>query len=373
MRATAVLPVVNGDTREALRDLLRRLLREQLVQAVMVPRRMAQGHVVTASLVVNPAELDTADPLAAVMPVQSARLVARLSSAGGAGRVAVVIRSCEWRALVELVKLKQASLDNLLTIGVDCLGTYEMNDYLQLCADGGDPGMELLSGALHGRDAPRSGHALRTACSMCEHPVAEGADMVVQLVGWDTQQSIGLEAPEPVLSALHLRMAPVNSEREHAVATLTQSRLAMRARLLAEYRARVNDAESFAQEYAACTGCHNCMVACPICYCLECIFRGATFRHSSADYLARVARQGVLRLPADILLFHLTRMNHMATSCVGCGLCTSACPVGLPVATAFRAVAGEVQALFDYLPGRSVEEPLPLSIFREEELTHFGS
>ena len=43
-------------------------------------------------------------------------------------KLGVVLRSCEIRALVELVKFQQAKLDNALIIGVDCLGTYKVTD-----------------------------------------------------------------------------------------------------------------------------------------------------------------------------------------------------------------------------------------------------
>jgi formate dehydrogenase subunit beta len=61
-------------------------------------------------------------------------------------------------------------------------------------------------------------------------------------------------------------------------------------------------------------------------------------------------------------------MAHMSTSCVGCGQCSSACPMGIRVAEIFRAVARRTQASFNYVAGRSLEEPLPLATFREEEL-----
>ena len=73
-------------------------------------------------------------------------------------------------------------------------------------------------------------------------------------------------------------------------------------------------------------------------------------------------------MPSDTLLFHLTRLNHMSTSCVGCGMCTSACPADIPVGRVFRAVGEKTQAIFDYVPGRSVEDPLPVITFREDEL-----
>jgi formate dehydrogenase subunit beta len=114
------------------------------------------------------------------------------------------------------------------------------------------------------------------------------------------------------------------------------------------------------------------MVNCPICYCRECIFRTPTFEHDSQLFYQWAQRKGTVRLLPDTLLFHLTRLNHMATSCVGCGLCTDACPVDIPVGTAFRAVGHEVQALFDYHPGRSLDDAAPVQEFREDELTTLG-
>jgi formate dehydrogenase subunit beta len=128
------------------------------------------------------------------------------------------------------------------------------------------------------------------------------------------------------------------------------------------------DAASLAAYFAACQRCHNCMVACPICYCKECLFRTAAFDHEQGRYLRWAGRKGATRLPADTVLFHLTRLNHMSTSCVGCGLCESACPSNIPLTVLLRTVSSQTQALFDYVPGRRLDEEIPLMSFREAEL-----
>jgi len=76
-------------------------------------------------------------------------------------------------------------------------------------------------------------------------------------------------------------------------------------------------------------------------------------------------------MPADSLLFHLVRLNHMGASCVACGLCEDACPNGISVFKLFCLAGSKVQQAFDYLPGRSLEEELPLTAFKEEEFRDF--
>ena len=72
------------------------------------------------------------------------------------------------------------------------------------------------------------------------------------------------------------------------------------------------------------------------------------------------------------MLFHLTRLNHMVLSCVGCGMCSEACPAELPVGIVFRTTGQRVQTCFEYQPGRNLEEPLPLVTFQADEWTEVG-
>jgi formate dehydrogenase subunit beta len=42
--------------------------------------------------------------------------------------------------------------------------------------------------------------------------------------------------------------------------------------------------------------------------------------------------------------------------------------MSIPVAQLFSMIADETQGLFDYVSGRSLEEPIPLIAYREDEL-----
>ena len=369
---------VQGSTRETIQGLLRRLLEQGVVDAWLVPMRVqpqngAGG--VAPMLVKDPAALALADPLAPVLPINAARAASQLTMTAHRARLGVVLRACEIRALVELYKFQQASLENVLVVGIDCLGTYPVPDY-KTAGDQDGLAAALRAGAARAEIEPADGMTFREACVMCEQPIPEGdhVALTVGLVGVDGER-VYLKAREDVAQALELAASGTPAGRKEAVNKLVGARTAARDEALAAFRKRVGgsgDMQGLLGEFSACIRCHNCMINCPICYCRECIFRTPTFEHESELYYQWAERKGTVRMMPDTLLFHLTRMNHMATSCVGCGVCSDACPADIPVATAFRAVAERAQALFDYHPGRSLNEPAPVQEFREDELTKMG-
>ena len=73
-------------------------------------------------------------------------------------------------------------------------------------------------------------------------------------------------------------------------------------------------------------------------------------------------------MPIDMFLYHLGRFNHMVLSCVACGMCEQGCPVGIPLLKIYKTVGLNAQKVFEYVPGRNVEEPIPVLTFKEEEL-----
>lgn len=371
----SVLPVEKDDVLSAIRTSLKRLLEAGVVDAVLTPMETPAG-TITPALVADPTLLDAANPLAPVMGLNAARQVGYLSIRQPRGRIAVVLRPCELRALVELVKLQQASLDDLVTIAIDCTGTYDVPTYLAKRSGQGlainGLWRPLYESLITNSQSPIPD--LRDACQMCEKPYAEGATITLELFGADLAVGIPVSLPDEIgekLGLADLTPDPSPERRAESVEKIVAARTSVRDARFAEIRQRLEN-EGIEGVFAACVRCHNCMTVCPICYCKTCLFRSATFDHEPMQYLNWARRKGATRLPADTMLFHLTRLNHMALSCIGCGMCTSNCPAGLPVSLVFRAIGQQVQEVFDYVPGRSVEEPLPLVTFKEDEWSSIG-
>lgn len=379
----AMLPVESNDVLAAIRGFLKQLLTAGVVDALLVPMETPAG-TVTPALVADPALVDAANPLAPVMGLNAATLAGRISVREPRGHIGVVLRPCELRALVELVKLQQASLDDLVTIGVDCAGTYDVPTYLAKTEKtrGEELWRELYEHL--GADPQSLIPDLRDACQMCEKPHVEQADIVLELFGADLATTIPVTLPDDIAVGAGLVPAPgpvpapglvpapaATNTRAEAIEKIAAARVQVRDARFAEIRAQMAQ-EGIEGVLAACVRCHNCMTVCPLCYCKTCLFKSPIFDHEPIKYLNWAQRKGAYRLPGDTMLFHLTRLNHMALSCVGCGMCTSNCPAELPVGRVFRAVGQQVQATFEYEPGRSVEEPLPLVTFKEDEWSSIG-
>jgi formate dehydrogenase subunit beta len=306
-----------------------------------------------------------------VMPLNGARAVSALTNKHAPARIAAVLRSCEIRALVELAKLQQATLEDVTLIGVDCPGTYESADFAAAQRAGQFKLADYLSAAGEGK--PLIAPALRPACQMCTQPTPEHADIRLHLFGADVRQGIPITLPEAVAAQLGLAAtAGGAAEGQAIVERLVAERAQVREKELASMRARMASDGGLASLFATCLRCHNCMTACPLCYCKTCLFKTASFDHAPEHYLAAARRKGATRMLGDTLLFHLTRLNHMSASCVSCGMCTSACPADIPVGAIFSAVGAQVQAAFQYAPGRDVKEPLPLITFQPNEWVEMG-
>jgi formate dehydrogenase subunit beta len=356
------------DLTKNIKNILKKMLAKGCVDAVLVPQKLPVGEGVVQSLVTDEKKLEEAQPLAFVMPVNSGTIISDMTKVTPSDRkIAAVLKPCEIRALIELVKLKQASLDNIIIVGVDCPGTFSVNDYQKMMEEGKSAMSEFLKNIKKGKDDV----GMRMACKVCEYPIPDSTDITIGIYGSDLKSPIIIAKSEEGKDILEMFGVPSqeeSKERKEQISKLEGRRREAWNALHDTTQKEIAGMENLLKFLAPCINCHNCMDVCPVCYCRECFFDSPTFEYESEKYLSWAERKGLLKMPRDTLLFHLTRMNHMATSCVGCGMCEQACPSNIDLLKFYKTVGHNAQKVFDYVPGRNFDEELPLLTFREDEL-----
>jgi formate dehydrogenase subunit beta len=368
MAKFAKLSFKKDELNKKLAAFFKSLLENEAVDAVLAP--MAQGKQgVRLTLVTSADHTGPVDPFAPIAAVSGAKIASSLTARPSGRKIAMVLRPCEIRAVVELAKLKQVNLDDVLLIGMDCHGRYENTDFAKFQAQGGTS-EAFLANAQAGKTATPD-FDICGACQICEFPTADNVDMRLCAIGAE-EGAVFIEAVtekgEQALEKAGLKPGAAPAGREGAVKTLVAARTEARDKKFAEFRADTSSYEGLADKLAACINCYNCRVACPVCYCKECVFVTDTFRHTGEQFMMWADQNGMLKLPNDTLFYHLTRMTHMSLFCVGCGQCTSACPNGIDLMPLFRTCADKTQARFNYQAGRSVDEEQPMAGFKSDEL-----
>jgi formate dehydrogenase subunit beta len=325
------------------------------------------------ALLSNPEKLAEAAPLSPAMAVNAASIVAEIAAEPAPNaKVGLWLRPCELRAVVELIKLRQIAAESTVLVGIDCPGTYRAAGFRDV----------------RGRDADfdnrhvraQSGYAentkFRTACRMCEYPKPLVSDLAIGYLGINPDKELWVEAGsdkgKALLEGLEVKAGDEPEKRKKALADLSEARKKKAAERIAELDRAALGPAKLVKYFADCLNCHNCMKVGPVCYCRECFFDSETFQKDLGEHVRVSLRKGLTRMPSETLLFHLTRMNHMMASCVQCGICEDSCPVTIGLATLFKKVSANAQKEFDYVSGRSLDEPLPLATFREAEFQAVG-
>ena len=358
------IPLTNGSVVETLNGFFRNLLEKKIVDALVVPQAVLSGKSYAHTLVTDPSQIRHAAPFLPVLMVNGAKVLASLTGWDPGKTIGAVLRACEIRALIELAKLKQANLERVVLIGVDCLGTVESSEFEKMVE--GDRELkieEFLSDVCEGSAA-----ALRKACQVCPYPVPQNVPISLGFIGVDLSKEISVHASDDIAEQLGMEKGENPAQRAEAVAKITEEKKKRREEFLVELKERFKSVPDLLNEFARCKRCFNCRQECPICYCKECVFLTSVFDHKPEQYLKWAERKGAIKLPYETLLFHLTRLNHMVFSCVECGLCSSACPNDLPVYDLFQYMGRDVQALFDYVPGMKIDDEPPVCTFKEDEL-----
>ena len=349
---------------ESIIDFLKKAMDKGVFDAVLISMRVPAGDSFAYVLIKDKSLLKDAFSLPPVMPVQGAKAVSSVTRLGkGNMKIAAVMRPCETRATVELAKLGQTNLENIILISMDCPGVLPISDLIS------DPekGMKLFDEAARKWDSK----IMRPVCQICDKSSMVAGDIHIGVHGAKKDSFFIISNSrkgKEVLDKLDITLKENIDSWKAKVKNISEEKQKKRRKTLKDLKSEVGGLDNLLDTFSHCINCHNCMSVCPVCYCRVCYFESDNVKHPSEDYLQRAKNKGSIRFLPDTTLFQMGRMLHMSLSCVSCGACEDVCPVFIPVAQIFSMIADETQGLFDYVSGRDLKEPLPLIAYQEEEL-----
>jgi formate dehydrogenase subunit beta len=356
MNVNRVLEVREGNATNTAQRFLSALWHEHQLDSLLAPVAVEGEAMVSPKIIYDPEELAAVRPFTPLMQGNTAAAAWRLIQGGGFGRLAVLLRPCELRALVELSKRASSPADSLqagaengeqcvLVIGVDCLGTFTQQEFLSVREAGGidEITSATLLNAYQGGLIPQ---AFRTACQVCEWPAPRGADIVIGTLGVDTGKTLLILACDECLdSRLHLISitdgpAPESlvSRRETVVGAVADARAGYRRNLYAEIgsEGRFSDLGSFLAWFANCNLCGKCLKACPL------------YEGELDSLMGREKSRSPL---ADLVL-----LSHWIASCSGCGACEEICARDVPLMRLISSLSHRIREELHYNAGDPAEK-----------------
>jgi ferredoxin len=223
------------------------------------------------------------------------------------GKVALVVKGCDVKAVAGLLREAQLTRDRLVIIGIRCGGVLEEPDLPQAAA----PTAETV--------APR--------CFGCDNREPK---LVDHLLGEPRQ-----EPPRPAMT--------------------TDERIAAIDALPAEERWRF-----WTGQFSKCVRCYACRQVCPLCVCERCIAD-----KTMPQWIEPSSH------PRGNLSWNLVRALHLAGRCVGCGECERFCPVDIPLSLVNRKLQQIMAEDFEYVVGDDPEVVAPIGDYRLDDNEEF--
>ncbi len=334
----------HGDPIGTVQKLIHLIWQEAALDGMLVSMNGASSESTQPVILRDPAQLEKINPFKPLMTANGARFIPDIVYENPAGKMAALLRPCEMRAAIEMVKHNSFRIDDLLTISVDCLGTYPTSDYKWRAERKGSAD-QLNQEALHfARQGGIMAYRYRSACQLCTAPQARGAKINISVIGLPVRQHILITvrkdhtAQEYALEKMAATPAPESVVEQHelTLAKLIERRQRTQERVIAGLgEVLPADLDGLIDQFDECGSCQKCLESCPICY--------IEFPRPGEQH--RYLRRDVMR---------------WLISCAGCGMCEQACPKHQPLAAIFNHIRNQLAETLDYKPGISVEDPLPV-------------
>lgn len=242
------------------------------------------------------------------------------------GKIGVVVKGCDSRAVVLLLQEHAISREDIILIGIPCQGVIDpqkmetkFGDTLS-CVTITEQNESYFVN-IHGivAEVPKE-ELISEICKTCQHHTPVMYDL---LLGEPVEESS---------SELYSTIEAIESQ---------------------SVEERWN---YWKRQFDRCIRCYACRNICPVCNCEECM----------ADMLQPTWMRRSVNI-SENTAYHTMRAFHMAGRCISCGMCEKACPVNIPLSTLYKKVEKDVLEQFDYTAGIDHNaEPL-FSVYSEQD------
>ena len=346
----------HGDPLGKVRDLIKQIWSNSNLEGMLVTMNGSDEANAMPRYVVDVASIDEINPFTPLMEINIARMIPELLAAHPDSMIGALLRPCEMRALTEMTKHATFKIDKLLTISVDCLGTLPADEYqwrLERAEKAhptqkenpsesfSDLAYEALKFAHQGGIIP---YRYRSACQVCLSPAAKQANINLHILGLPVRQQMLVSVDDSKIGdTIHLDEF-TDGIADHTLIDQHERILSKMCERHQRTMDRMNeglggllpaDVDAVIHQLESCGDCENCMDVCPIC---------------SVDRPERNAEGHYER----------SSVTRWLVSCAGCGMCEQSCPNHLPISMIFAHIRQQLAQEWEYVPGRSIDEPLPM-------------
>lgn len=281
------------------------------------------------------------------------------------GKIAIVAKPCDVRAIVELVKRSQINLEDLVILGEECHGKISTKKVKEILEEEQVDTSKVANERLNYNkysiivDGENRNYKLgekldlEESCKRCAERQPSVSDISFQVIEEDdkTKTLIHINS-EKGLKLLESASGKLNIEGANEEILNRRNRnldlTSLRAERYKSKQFKKFDKNSEKEGYTHfrnllenCRKCGMCIRACPICVCVDC----------------SVIKK---RKEIDPIFYTLLRMGHMGDSCINCGKCDTVCNFLEPgPSIIFHRVSELSKKALNYEPGKDVTETPP--------------